>query len=64
MGRWLMAPKQSPTAVLVALPCSFCAIKVAVSSKVLSVFRSFRRSERISGSAMPLIRLSLMISLL
>ena len=54
----------SPTAALVALPCSFCTIKHTVSSRVRSVLGSPNRSDNISGSAMPLIRLSFMISLL
>ena len=59
---WLIAPELSPSALLVALPCSFWAIKLTVSSSVLSVLVSPSKSESISGSAMPLIRLSLIIS--
>lgn len=54
----------SPTADLVALPCSFCAIKDTVSSSDLSVFGSPSKSDRISGSAIPRTKLSLIISLL
>ena len=59
-----IAPAQSLTAVRVALPCSFCDIKVTSSSSVLSCLGSPSMSAKISGSYMPLIRLSFIISLL
>ena len=50
-----VAPAQSPTALLVTM-------KDTVSSSVMSILGSPRRSDMISGSAIPLTRLSLMIS--
>ena len=53
-----MAPALSPTAFLVAFPCSFWAINETISSRVLSVLGSPKRSARISGSAIDKIGLN------